>query len=333
MSEYFAYISKIADQKKDILKSLDFINWTQHIKGSSTVFIKPNFTFPFYREGITTRPDLLRDLLELIKDRADNVVLGESDGGNRSFAAETAFEGHNMYEICREAGVELVNLSKMPSVPVEDVIHGNKVKVFLPKFLINEVDCFMSVPVLKVHVMTGVSLSIKNLWGCYPDTMRCLHHKHLNQKLTSIAKALNPKLVVIDGMYALDGHGPMYGTAKKTDLIISSNNPVVADSLGANIMGISTKKIDHILLANREGLGTLDLDEVKINDDWTRFKMDFHLDKSFLDNISWMLFNSEILVKIVMDSAFTPYINKVAGLLRNREESELAKEMLKTKIN
>ena len=58
-----------------------------------------------------------------------------------------------------------------------------RVKVQLPKFLLEEIDCFISVPVLKVHVMTEVTLSIKNLWGCYPDTMRCLHHQNFNYKL------------------------------------------------------------------------------------------------------------------------------------------------------
>ena len=58
----------------------------------------------------------------------------------------------------------------------EEMIWGErkKVKVQLPNLLLEEIDCFISVPVLKVHVMTGVTLSIKNLWECHPDTMRGL---------------------------------------------------------------------------------------------------------------------------------------------------------------
>lgn len=41
-----------------------------------------------------------------------------------------------------------------------------RVKVQLPKLLLEEIDCLISVPVLKVHVMTTVTLSTKNLWGC-----------------------------------------------------------------------------------------------------------------------------------------------------------------------
>ena len=124
MDEYLAYVSKISNLKDDLFRGLEFVNWKNQVKKESTVFIKPNFTFPYYKEGITTNPELLRNLLGIIKDRANNVILGESDGGNHSFSADDAFKGHNMHEICKETGVDLVNLSKLPSVFIEDKIQG-----------------------------------------------------------------------------------------------------------------------------------------------------------------------------------------------------------------
>ena len=121
------------------------------------------------------------------------MILGESDGGNHSFTADASFKGHNMPEICKETGVELVNLSNLPSRKVEGSINSKNISVTLPQMLLDDVDCFISVPVLKVHVMTSVTLSMKNLWGCNPDTMRCLHHKNLNEKLALITKVLNSK--------------------------------------------------------------------------------------------------------------------------------------------
>jgi len=327
VDEYSAYVSKVTNLKDDLLRGLEFINWREKVKKDSRVFIKPNFTFPYYKEGITTNPELLKNLLEIIKDRADKVIVGESDGGNHSFSADDAFKGHEMHKICKETGVDLVNLSKLPSIFVEDKIQGKKVKVQLPKLLLEEVDCFISVPVLKVHVMTKVSLSIKNLWGCYPDTMRCLHHKHLSYKLALITKLLNPKIVIIDGTYALDSHGPMFGNAKKMDLVLASNNPVVADSLGASIMGIPLNSVHHIVISEKEELGTTNLKEVRMNDDWKKFKMQFYINKTLIDRISVLLFNSETLAKIVMDSQSTPLIYKIAGFLRNSEEKKLANEI------
>lgn len=327
MDEYTAYISKIDDLKLDIKKGLEFVKWKREVKKDSTVFVKPNFTYPYYKEGITTSPNLLRYLLEILKDRAEKVILGESNGGNHSFSAADSFKGHHMPEICRDIGVELVNLSNTPSRFVEEEIVGKKVKVQLPEFLLDEVDCLISVPVLKVHVMTGVTLSMKNLWGCYPDTMRCLHHQNLREKLTLITKSLNPRIVVMDGIYALDGHGPMYGEPKKLDLLLTSNNPVSIDALGAALMGIPLRKAEHILIAEKEGLGITELKNVNINLDWHEFGMQFSLNKTFIDKLSTLLFESETMAKIVMDSPLTPIIYNIAKFFRNSEEKVVVNEL------
>jgi uncharacterized protein (DUF362 family) len=327
MSDYTAFISNISELNEDVQKSLDYINWKDYVKSDSKVFVKPNFTFPYYKEGITTNPALLKILLELLKSRANEVIVGESNGGNHSFTADEAFKGHNMYDICKETGVTIKNLSDLPAVYVDNVIQGKKVKVQLPKLLKDEIDCFISVPVLKVHVMTNVSLSIKNLWGCYPDTMRCLHHKNLSRKLTLIAKTVKPRIVLVDGTFALDGHGPMYGTAKKTNLLISSNNPVLSDTLGTKIMGIPIKKVEHLLIAEKEGLGSTEFTNAKINTAWEKFRMHFTVTKTFIDSISYLLFNSEMIAKIVMDSKCTPLIYGVAKHLRNPDEKKVANDI------
>ncbi len=331
-TKYRAYLDELrGDLKVTLQKGLEFINWGKYIGKNSRVFVKPNFTFPYYKEGVTTSPEFLRCLLELLRSKADTVILGESDGGNHSFKAEQAFEGHNMYQICQETGVELVNLSTLPSRFVEDKIQGKRVKVQLPKLLLEEIDCFISVPVLKVHVMTTISLSLKNSWGCNPDTMRSLHHQNLNHKLALIAKLLGLKIVVIDGTYALNKHGPMYGKPVKTNLILVADNSVVADSLGAMIMGFSPQKVDHIAVAERVGLGSMNLEDVEVNQHWEQYHGQFQIGKTLIDRVSSLLFHSDALAKLVMSSPLTPVIYKIAGLLRSQEEKEIAEQLGKRK--
>jgi uncharacterized protein (DUF362 family) len=272
---------------------------------------------------------VLKEILGIIKDRAGRVIVGESDGGNRTFSADEAFKGHGMPEICKETGAELVNLSTLPSRYIEDSIQGKRVKVQVPDLLVDKIDCFISVPVLKVHVMTTITLSMKNLWGCYPDTMRCLHHKYLSRKLTLLTKVIKPKIVLIDGTYALDGHGPMYGESVKADLLIAANNPVVADAFGSTIMGIPVSKVEHIMIAEKEGLGTTNLDAVQFNDDWKKYQMKFQVNKTLIDGLSTIIFNSECMAKLVMDSPVKPMIYGVAGKLRNKNEQKVINEINK----
>ena len=128
-TKYHAYIDEIKDNLKVTLqKGLEFINWEKYIDKNSRVFVKPNFTFPHYKEGVTTNPQFLKYLLEILKSKADTVILGESDGGNHSFRAEDSFQGHNIYQICRENGVELVNLSTLPTETIGSRVLGKEVK-------------------------------------------------------------------------------------------------------------------------------------------------------------------------------------------------------------
>jgi uncharacterized protein (DUF362 family) len=322
---YSAYIAEAdEDLRASLLKGLEFIGWKSLVKEDSVVFVKPNFTFPDFREGVTTNPELLRCLLEILRDRSDSVILGESDGGNHSFKANEAFRGHQMYEICKEVGVELVNLSNIPSRFVESMIQGIKVKVQLPKMLLEKVDYFISVPVLKVHVITQVSLGLKNLWGCYPDTMRGLHHTNLDRKLALIAKLLNPKITIIDGLYGLDWHGPMFGDPVRMNMLLMSDNVVVADALGAAIMDIPLKRVRHITVAEKEGIGTTNLANVRVNTDWRKYQRHFQIRRTLLDRASSLLFHSDIAAKLVIDSPLTPLVYGVAGSLRSPKEKAIA---------
>jgi len=321
------YISKTKNLKEVLPQGLEFVGWKDAVKTDSTVFVKPNFTYPYYKKGITTTPELLEELLSFLKGRARRVIVGESDGGNHSFTADDSLTGHGIPEICRKTGAEYVNLSKIPSVEIRERIQGKEVTVRLPELLLNDVDCMISVPVIKVHVMTGVSLSIKNLWGCYPDTMRCLNHKDLDQKLTLITKMIKPQLIVIDGSYALDNHGPMYGSAKKMDLLLISNNPVAADMIGASIMGIPLSRARHIMVAQNEDLGPRNYNDITINADPEEFTSQFNIKKTVIDRMSYLLFRSEMLSKLVMDSPATPLIYKIARHLRTTDESEVVNDL------
>lgn len=52
-----AFIGEAGNDFKDVLlKGLEFIQWDRYINQHSRVFVKPNFTFPQYKEGVTTSP-------------------------------------------------------------------------------------------------------------------------------------------------------------------------------------------------------------------------------------------------------------------------------------
>jgi uncharacterized protein (DUF362 family) len=315
------------DLEATLRRGLEFVGWDKHIHKDSHVFVKPNFTYPHYVEGVTTSPDFLRHLLPILTSRAAKVTVGESNGGNHSFSADDAFRGHDMHDICRETGAQLVNLSDLPSTTIESRVQGKDIAVQLPTMLLEDIDCFVTVPVLKVHVITTVSLSLKNSWGCVPDTMRGLTHRNLSHKLALIAQLLEPRLIVVDGTYGLNKHGPMYGEPVRMDLVLLANNTVLADSLGASVMGFNPRRLKHLVLAEKAGLGSLDLADAEISKDWSPYKQQFEVKKTGIDILSSLLFHSDTLARLVMHSPLTPLIYKIAGVLRTSKERDVASQM------
>ena len=319
-SKYKAFIAQCEDVHQTLLDGLEYINWKSIIGRDDHVFVKPNFTFPCYKEGVTTSPVVLIKLLTILADRASKVTVVESNGATNIFTAEEAFKGHGIQDICKELGIAMINLSKEPTQFVSEKVYGKRVKVEIPKLLQAQVDRFVSLPVLKVHAMTSVSISMKNLWGCYPDPMRCLYHDNLDRKLALLTKLWQPSICVVDGIYALDGHGPMFGTPVNLNLLAIVNNPVVADALGARIMGFEPMTIGHIRVAEEFGLGSTSPEDVLLNMDWKSLRHSFSFRRTILDYLSLLPFHNGPLAKIIFQSPLTSVIRKVVEIIRTPEE-------------
>ena len=319
-SNYKAFLAQSENVHQTLAAGLEYINWKSLIGSDDHVFVKPNFTFPCYKEGVTTSPVVLIKLLTILASRASKVTIVESNGGNNVFTAEEAFNGHGIQDICKKLGIAMINLSKEPTQFVSEEVCGKRVKVEIPKLLQTKVDRFVSVPVLKVHAMTSVTISMKNLWGCYPDPMRCLYHDNLDRKLALLTKLWQPSICVVDGIYALDGHGPMFGTPVNLNLLAVVNNPVVADALGARIMGFKPRTIDHIRVAEEFGLGSTSPEDVMLNIDWKSLRHSFSFGRTILDYLSLLPFHSGLLAKVIFQSPVTSVIRKVVEIIRTPEE-------------
>jgi len=331
------YINTITEQNllEEIQNGLEFIQTSEIINKNSIIFIKPNLTDVIHKPGITTTPQMIKAVIEALSPRVKKIFVGESDGGNYSYSADTSLKNHGVFDVANcFPNVEVVNLSKLPSTRVTENVCGKKVWVDLPDLLINEIDCLVSVPVLKTHAMTHGTFSIKNLWGCYPDPMRVLHHKNLDCKLALISKLAKNKIQIVDGFWALDGHGPMEGTPIKTNKILISNDPVAVDSSAAYLMNLDKSKIGHLKVAEQFGLGTSDINKIKFNKDVHKEKLQkFKPYKIKLDYFSVLLFKSEIISKLTLSSPISPLIYKIVNLSRPKDKRTYCAAHNKIKSN
>jgi len=300
---YISKFDKASALREKTLQALEWIEWSKIVQPEARVFIKPNLTVASYQPGVTVSPEMIEAIVSILRTRTSNIVVGESDGGYHCFGAEEAFEGHNVYNIADKHGAKVVNLCKTASEDVEVEIFSKKVQVKLPSILLHETDVFITIPVPKVHAMTGVSLAFKNQWGCIPDIMRLRNHPKFNEKIVAINKILNPQIVIFDGTYFLDRNGPQVGDPVRMDLIIASNDIGAGSFTCCKIMNFDMGKVKHFAVAQKMGMFPSSLDELILNDNIDKFSSrTFRLEKTLLNRMASIAFNSRLGTRLVYDS-------------------------------
>jgi uncharacterized protein (DUF362 family) len=79
-------VRRIDHLEKSVEELLEELEWKSIILPNDGVIIKPNFlTKP--RVGVTTNLELLSSVVDLIKERTDNVAVVETDFSGRNFDA------------------------------------------------------------------------------------------------------------------------------------------------------------------------------------------------------------------------------------------------------
>ena len=301
---------------RDVGDLMTWIDWETLVPSDARIFLKPNLTWKVPMAGVTTTPAFIEAVVHLLRSRSRRITVVESDGGYHSFHAEEAFQTHGLYDLAARYGIDVVNLSHLPSESITVDVDG-PVSVELPSLLVQESDVFITLPVPKVHVMTRVSLGFKNQWGCQPGTMRLRNHPDFARKVLAINKLLRPKVALFDGTYFLDKTGPMTGEPVRMDLLLASNNLGTGDLVCCEIMGIDPRRVPYLRLAQRMGMMPTSLDDVTLNQSLQALKTHrFQLRRGLINYLALMAFHSHIGTKVFYDSAAAAPIHRILYALR-----------------
>ena len=276
------HISRYRPMKKNLAESLEAIGWKDIVRPGDTVTIKVNATHFDYLPGLTVTPELVSEFVKILRNRADRVIVGESN--LQRVSAEEALKGCGIWAAAEKAGAEVVNFSKDKTRKKKLSGKGHFKSYDVP---VSYLDCdvFASMPVFKTHKLTEVTLTIKNHFGCVTDDLRLKHHGYIEKVLGDMLEILKPRLVVMDGRIALEGDGPIAGLPKDLDLLLTATNAVAADSVACDIMGFDARKIKHIRHAHDRGLGPIDLKKIELSGIPPREARD-PFDKANQDSIS-----------------------------------------------
>lgn len=238
-----------------------------------TVVIKTNLVLGMSTEsGGTTSAGLVQALVDLaLRDGAARVVVIE--GGRRG--APFSVCGYDFLRSYDPGGrVALVDLNFEPQT-IAVVPDGTAYRyLHMPELVMQPDIVFISAAKLKTHVETGVTLSLKNLFGVPPirpyyDPAQAefrsryhLHDRGVHQSITDLALARPIDFALVDGIWGMEGDAPDLGNPVRMDLAIAGSNALAVDRLCAAIMGTAQDRVQHFTYAALKGLGPASLAEV-----------------------------------------------------------------------
>jgi len=234
------------------------------VKSGHDVVIKPNICVDYrsYEFGATTNPEVVAALVELcLGAGAKRVrVMDLPFGGS----PESAYARSGIAEAVKAAGgqMEVMNGAKFRETEIPE---GRDISSWQVYQEILSADVVINVPVAKHHSLARLSLGGKNMLGVVSTPS--LMHANLNQRIADVVSLVRPTLTVVDAVRTLMAHGPTGGNlddVRVTNTVIASHDIVAADAYAASLFDLTGNDVAYVRAAADMGLGTLDLDDVKV---------------------------------------------------------------------
>jgi uncharacterized protein (DUF362 family) len=130
-----------------------------------------------------------------------------------------------------------------------------------------DADVLINVPTAKHHSLARLSLGSKNLLGVILDPNKM--HRNLGQRVADLVSLVRPTLTVVDAVRILTAHGPTGGSlndVQQTNTVIASHDIVAADAWAATLFGLTGADIGYVQAAAEMGLGTMELEDVRVEE-------------------------------------------------------------------
>jgi uncharacterized protein (DUF362 family) len=234
------------------------------VRGAS-VLLKPNMVEFDPGAAINTDPRLVAAAVAALRRLdARRVVVGEAPGHRRDTGYVVRASG--LRDALAAAGAPFVDMNVASSSPVSaNSTYTRLGQIWLPE-AVQDADVVISMPKMKTHHWAGVTLSLKNCFGCLPGRVygwpkNALHWQGIEPSILDIAGVVRPAYAIVDGITAMEGNGPIDGTPKDVGLVVIGDDPVATDATTAALMGFDPSRIAYIAEAGRF-LGQADLDRI-----------------------------------------------------------------------
>ena len=277
-----AYDESLVDVVLQGLRSFDL-----PLRGKRVV-LKPNLVEHDPNGVVNTHPMLVAAALEAFRRAgARQVVVAE--GAGHYHDTEDLLTATGLHAILREHRTRFVDLNydDVRAVPIAS--HYTPLQhLYVPETLL-DADVLVSIPKLKTHHWAGVTLSMKNMFGCLPGSVygfpkNVLHWAGIPESIVDINSTLAMRrFAIVDGIVGMDGNGPIQGDAKPCGVLVFGEDPVAVDATAARLMTVEPLRVRYLAEAGRF-LGNLAENRIEqIGEPIDRVRQDFRVVPTFAE--------------------------------------------------
>lgn len=222
------------------------------------ILIKPNLV-TIDAPPVTTPVGLVEAVVDYIlaNSPAAEIFIGEGSG-SLDYETTEPFKRLGYSELARRRPVELIDLNHAPLVTLSKPECKRFPTFHIPKIVMESY--LVSVPMLKAHSFSEVTLTMKNMLGVAPPEhyhaggwQKSEFHDRIHEAILDLNRYRAPDFTVLDATIGMkDAH--LWGgvCSPPPRRLVAGCDPVAVDAYGAGLLKRDWRRIDHIAKANGE---------------------------------------------------------------------------------
>jgi uncharacterized protein (DUF362 family) len=249
-------VARGADAATNVRAALEKIGGLARLLSrDDVVLVKPNIGWERTpAQAANTNPDVVAAVVRACRDAGvrEVIVMDAS-----CHPAEPSYAKSGIAAAAREAGARVLLPSEVERRSIAIPGKSGAWGILEPYARATKI---INVPIAKHHSLAKLTAGLKNFFGLV-DTGRRGLHVGLADSIVGLAAIARPTLTIVDATRVLLRNGPVGGNladVKRLDTIAVSVDPVAVDTWAAVALGFDPASVDHLALAEKAGLGTMD---------------------------------------------------------------------------
>ena len=240
-----------------VTAAFDTVGAAGVLERQKRIILKPNIVNDT-PHPVTTSPACVEAVIAYCRmhSRAE-IAIAEGCGG---MDTARAFKTLGYTELSMRVSVPLVDLDNEETVQLPNPAFQYLKEFPLPRCL--EDSFLISIPVLKAHSMSDVTLTMKNMFGIAPawryagsyyrkSKLHGRNNHELHQYVVELNQYRHPDLTLLDATIGMaESHLSGRQCSPPVNKLVAGFDPVAVDAFCAGLLGFRWQDIGHIQLAN-----------------------------------------------------------------------------------